>query len=162
MPLIFLVLTLIRFFDVDLPSKIRLPEFYQGESNVFSKEYKSGFLNFKDEKGRFTPDVTQIRSAEIVFVNQYDSLWGIDPKGAGRKSTRIRFKKWRRNYIGYIDQNGDKIVLMQLVNFRNNKDGLRHYSSWGKEFEIGLGGWYESNQSPLILVNITRSNLSIY
>jgi hypothetical protein len=162
MRLLFIITIASAIFQGVLPSRIFLGEFYNGEGYIFPENYVPQVIVLESAKARFTPDLSEVRSAEVLFLKNYDSARKADMRFSPQTSSKTNFRNWRRNYIGYIDDHGDKVVLIQLINFRKEKEALRNYDSWGKEFQVGFGDWFESNQSPLIAANITRSKLFIY
>jgi hypothetical protein len=89
------------------------------EGVIFSKDY-IGLMNSSEKK--FTPTAMEIDSAEIVLrqgikeinrnrPNQFDNCPVIHRK----------LEKYRRQYFGYIDSNGDKIIF---INCFWDKNGI--------------------------------------
>lgn len=89
------------------------------EGVIFSKDY-IGLMNSSDKK--FTPTAMEIDSAEIVLrqgiketnrnrPNQFDNCPVIHRK----------LEKYKRQYFGYIDSNGDKIIF---INCFWDKNGI--------------------------------------
>jgi hypothetical protein len=92
------------------------------EGVIFSKDY-IGIMNSSVNK--FTPTQTDIESAEIVLrkgiklinvsrPNQFDKCPVIDRK----------LGKYKRQYFGYIDTNGDKIIFINCFWDKNGFSGF--------------------------------------
>jgi len=52
-----------------------------------------------------------------------------------------------RQYLGYINDKEEKIILIQLVDFREDPHGLKELVD--KQFIIGWHGWFNSNISRM-------------
>jgi len=95
-------------------SIVNLPKFYKEKGIIFNEDYAVG-IDIKNLKNRFSPTVTDIERAEEIFSNRYNHLQGtsIDVKSS--------FCNWVRQYIGVVDSNGKRNIIVQLVN--NKKPG---------------------------------------
>lgn len=129
------------------------------EGVIFSKDYL-GLMNSSDNK--FTPTLTDIDSAEIVLrkgiksinlnrPNQFDNCPVIHRK----------LGKYKRQYFGYIDTNGDKTILINCFwdkkgfiekVFYNESDDLK----WKTEEKFVLDG---CSYYWKIKVNLTKKKL---
>lgn len=115
-------------------------------TGVLFKENGTCFLCLQDKK-RFTPTIEEIEKAELILkknlkcinqtrVNQVDNCPIIHKK----------LKSYRRQYFGYIDNNGDKIIYITFNWDRYTlRDRLRGYSrdeneNWKIEKEMVLDG----------------------
>lgn len=94
---------------------------YQGY--VFPKEYSSKLLDLNDLRERFTPSESDIEKAEAVLgaqikainkslLNQTGSCPVIDKN----------LSRYKRQYVGYINQNGDKIIWINFVGGKEIKN----------------------------------------
>lgn len=71
---------------------------------------------------RFTPTQQEINKAEIALQN---SLKIINKQLVNQSSTPVihkNLKKYKRQYFGYIDKNGDRILLINCFWSRNKYD----------------------------------------
>lgn len=143
--------------------------FSQTESSFIAKNYKTKnfdvaifpktYLEFLPEK-RFTPTKVEIDLAELELRSY---LKPINSKRINQISTPIihrKLKKYRRQYFGYIDKNGDEILLINsfwkessdkkeiwLNQFIRVLDGGSYY--WeikynitkGKLFDLAVNGY---------------------
>lgn len=50
-----------------------------------------------------------------------------------------------RQYIGYVDTNNNKILIINLLKDLGIKKNRHYYKNWEKEFIIGFGELYEKN-----------------
>jgi len=134
--------------------------FFNGESVVFTKDYKPHFL-LDNITGRFTPSTLELDSAEVIFKNRYN----FDLQGSKElyvepvKNVTKEYKNYRRQYIGWFNNEGQKVIFIQMLNFKNKKLAKKRFEGWEKEFEVGQGGWYESNRF-IFEVNLVTKKLS--
>lgn len=138
----------------------RNPYFFKGESIVFTSEYKSRIL-LKDMISRFTPSKEDLDSAENIFKKRYniDLQESKELYVAPVKNVTKEYKHYRRQYLGYINNKEEMVILIQMLNFNDKKMAKRKFEGWESEFEIGLGGWYEGNIF-IFEVNLTTNRLS--
>ena len=83
---------------------------------VFKDKYDPNIM-MSELKERFTPDTSDILSAEKIFLSQY-SL--IRPQENLNNETEVkqRFCKFVRQYVGYLDKNGEKNLIIHLIDSR--------------------------------------------
>ncbi|WP_343673617.1 hypothetical protein [Chitinophaga sp.] len=88
---------------------VELPGYYKEKGIIFNEEYLVG-IDMKDKKYRFTPTVEDIKNVEEIFIKQYNQVQqtNID--------TKDFFCHWVRQYVGFIDNNGKKNIILQLIN----------------------------------------------
>ena len=78
-----------------------------------------------------------------------------------RKRKRIMTDKVKfsdRQYLGYINSKGEKIILIQLVDFREDPHSLRKLVD--KQFISGWHGWFYSNISRMHF-NVDSDKLTV-
>ena len=81
------------------------------EGVIFSKDY-IGLLNNSDNK--FTPTLTEIDSAEIILrkgIKKINRYRPIDNCPVIHRN----LNKYKRQYFGFIDSNGDKIIYINCL-----------------------------------------------
>lgn len=115
-------------------------------TGVVFKENATCFLCLQDKK-RFTPTIEEIEKAELILKR---NLKTINQKRINQvhKCPIIHnhLKSYRRQYFGYIDKNGNKIIYVTFNwNRYNLLDRIRGYSkdesdNWKKEKEMVLDG----------------------
>ncbi len=98
---------------------------YQGY--VFPKEYSSNLMHLEDLKERFTPSDSDITKAEVTLIGQIKTINKSRLNQSG--SCPIidqNLPKYKRQYIGYINQNGDKVIWINFIGGKeiNNADRL--------------------------------------
>lgn len=143
------------------PQRIQLPEYYKGEGIIFPESY-SHSITLQHVKERMTPTKDQVKQAEQIFIEKYNSTMGNDPRVLGFKpveDVKNKFREYNRQYLGYIDQNGDKVILIQLLNFENRRKAKKNFPNWQNEFITGFGDFYERNVT-IFTVNISDKTLS--
>lgn len=97
---------------------------------------------------RFTPTIEQVNEAEKMLGEQIHILFQSDVRL--KYVDRIpnypkEFRKWNRQYFGYINSHGEKLVVIHLLNFTNKRKARSNFPSWNKEFIVGFGEFYEKN-----------------
>ncbi|ANQ48601.2 hypothetical protein MY04_1224 [Flammeovirga sp. MY04] len=156
-------------------------------SVIFSKDYQTNF-NREYLAQRFTPDSLTIDLVESKLEEQfvkaykryleaewktfeqnkesYDWKHLVKNKGQREKSlieaARKEQKKLdeiHRQYLGLINNKGEKIILIQLVDLRNDEYELKN--SLEKEWIVGFGDWFEENTSSFEYV-IDRDKLYFF
>ncbi|MBS3992966.1 MAG: hypothetical protein KGZ87_04540 [Bacteroidetes bacterium] len=153
--------SLLLFFIVSYsqtPEIITLPEFYCGKGVIFDKSDHiplDGYYYLK----QFTPSIEQIKRSEKIMYQDYYTFYvrlfekngqnisSINKKYKLPKKVKNKFKKYYRQYAGYINKDRDTIVFIRLMNFSNQKQANKHFRSWDKFIDFGFGDWYEKNQT---------------
>ncbi|PWG78245.1 hypothetical protein [Pararcticibacter amylolyticus] len=94
------------------------------EGYIFPKEYRSSLVHFDDVKERYTPikedvlRVEQLIKEQLVFINK-----PLINQGGNCPVIHKNLSKYARQYIGYFDQNNDKIIWVNFF-IRREKDQL--------------------------------------
>jgi len=136
--------------DNVLTSVIEPKEYYVGKGIIFHETYDPHIL-LKDAKKRFTPNDSLIIRSEKILLEQYSTVKQV-------KSAKF-LKKYNRQYIGYINTNGDKVVLIQLLKIKSQSKMNDKFLNWQNEYIVGFGTFYERNTERYI-VNIKQNLLS--
>jgi len=124
------------------------------EGVIFSKEY-IGLLNSAEKK--FTPSTNDIDLAEIILREGIKDINANKPNQVDNCPViHKRLNKYKRQYFGYFNKNGDKIIIMNCF-----WDEKRFYkepinNQWKTEEKIVLDGcsYYWS-----IKVNLNKKTL---
>lgn len=88
----------------------------QYEGHVFPKEYVSFFAQFEGQTGRFTPTEKEIEKAEQIIKSQLINInRPIINQGGECPIIHLNLPKYKRQYIGYVDINGDRILWMNFI-----------------------------------------------
>ena len=89
------------------------------EGVIFSKDYIDLLNNFEN---RYTPTINEIDSAEIILRKGIKGINKNRPNQIGNCPViQRKLRKYKRQYFGYIDNNGDKIIF---INCFWDKDGF--------------------------------------
>jgi len=158
--LLFLFISKSLFSQEIVDTIIRLPEFYKGYGVIFSENYIPP-VNMDDIIGRYTPSISEIRIAEEVLCENFNNLFMTNPQYINFtpiNNVKRHFKHWNRQYLAYIEKNGDKIIWIQLLNFSNKREEREGFTDWKKEFIFGFGDFYEEN-TRIHGVNLTKKIL---
>jgi hypothetical protein len=86
---------------------------------------------------RFTPSRTEVDQAEKTLVEDLEELNNplINQGGKYNPIIHKNLKKYNRQYFGYIDNNGDKILLINCFWKQKNR-----FENWTKERVMVLDG----------------------
>ncbi len=127
---------------------------------IFSKDVKYTVLDYDFDK-RYTPTIDDIIKAELIFYKKYN-LYAMQNKWIYYyeivPNVRKKFKRWNRQYIGYINKKGEKIIIMHLLNFNIKIIANKRFANWEKKIVIGTGRYYGRNMD-IYYINIDRVTL---
>lgn len=124
---------------------------------IWNKNY-TGYIfpaAYKDVNGvlgnneKFTPVEHEIDETEAALAKLYEQptiisghkLYG----GKALVDVTPGFSNYKRQYAGYINDKKQKIVCVNILNFRNKKEAEQHFRNWKHRFFIGFDGFYEHN-----------------
>ena len=74
------------------------------------------------------------------------------------KYRRQGLSNFDRQYFGYQNTNGEKILIINFINTDKGKEGKELKKSIDKDLVIGFGDWYEKNTFRLSY-NLTTNKL---
>jgi len=138
---IFLVLSLFSLGNIigqDTSSKTILINEKYFEGVIFPEDYKVHFNLGKEYlTKRFTPTPQDIQTFETGFIEQINNL----RNSFSVSDPRRFFKRHKRQYLGYINNKGDSVVLTQFVDRGTILSFKRRswFSGWKEHFIICLG-----------------------
>ena len=107
-----------------------LPEYYKEKGVFFNKDYVVG-IDMKQLQVRYTPTKKDLIKAEEIFSKKYNEFQ--------RKSinTKKFFCHWVRQYVGLIDSNRNKNIVVELIdNTKPRKLNRLLGKNWETEFVI--------------------------
>lgn len=111
---------------------IHLPAYYKEKGVIFSKDYLVG-IEMRKLQSRYTPTKEDIIRAEKIFSNKYNEVQ------KSNVDTKTFFCLWVRQYVGLIDINGNKNIIVQLIdNTRPRKVNRLLGKNWETVFVIML------------------------
>jgi hypothetical protein len=130
-----------------------LPQYYKERGILFSKDYDPHIV-IKNLKYRYTPTVEDIRDAELILVKKYDSLEN------STVDVKTFYSKWVRHYIGFVDSNDNKNIIVQLINNSNRKKVKKLLGdNWEDRF-IGMYSDSFYKISIILRININERSIS--
>ena len=133
--IIFLTCSVLKSCAQQVTSSFVKQKKYQGY--IFPKEYSSNLVHLEDLKERFTPSVSDIIKAEVALVNQIRDINKSRLNQSGSCPVIDQnLPKYKRQYIGYINQNGDKIIW---INFIGGKE-IKNADQLGRNIIVVLDG----------------------
>lgn len=132
---------------------VHLNDYFKEKGVIFSKDYIVG-INMRQLQSRYTPTMADVIKAEQIFSKKYNEVQrqNVDAKKF--------FCHWVRHYVGLIDNNGNKNIIMQLIdNTKPHKIKRLLGKGWEDIFIIMLAdSFYEV--SAIFRINIDTSNMS--
>lgn len=132
---------------------IYLPSYYKEEGVIFSKEYIAG-IEMDNLQSRYTPTKDDIIAAEEIFKNKFNDIRQTDI------DTKKKFCHWVRQYIGLVDTNGNKNIIVQLVdNTKPRKTNRLLGKNWETVFVVMLSDNFYSISTRL-RINIDTGEMS--
>jgi hypothetical protein len=157
--LIFLVGTIMNVQaqnNIDTTKKnnvVHLPEYYKEEGVIFSKDYVVG-IDMKGLKSRYTPTIDDIAKLEDIFAKKYNEI------GKTNVDTKIFFCRWVRQYVGLIDSNENKNIIVQLIdNTKPRKINKLLGTNWEDVFIIMLADSFYK-VSTIFRINIDTGDMT--
>lgn len=136
-------------------SKDSLSGFYEREGVIFDSSSTIYFYLPSNTNHRFTPTFGDIKDAENLFFNKFDSLRNIG-------NVKKYYRNYGRQYLGFITVTGNKCVLIQLLNFdipQKQIDAI--YKNFKTRFIIGAGDYFEQN-CLIVIVDLTNRRISLF
>lgn len=91
-----------------LPIEVEMSDQYRVDGYIFP--LNADLPKPLNTMSRYTPTIDEVRTAEKIFRSEYNKVTG-DATDPG-----VYYAKFVRQYVGYIAPNGEKKVLIQLVN----------------------------------------------
>ena len=128
--------------DDQQPNKsviIRIDSLYKYYGVIIdsSKDVPIKIEAFKD---RFTPDMKEVLNAETIFLQSYNEVNKASPARSNAKyivDVKKEFKKYNRQYVGYIDIHGNRNIIIQLFDYSKKRMVNRQIGdSWKSSFII--------------------------
>ena len=114
---------------------------FKGNAVVFKETYTPPIL-LPSNIERFSPSDDEIVLAESILLERYN----IDFEWSNKiKNVKKKYWKYNRQYLGYIDSQGNKKIIISLMNFKRKKEALKKFEGWEKTFVVGFGSYYETN-----------------
>ena len=143
---------------------IQIPDFYSGKGIIFSKDYKISFY-IEEASNRFTPNKDQIHRSEEILINGYNYALQNDKRVSSflvkSKNVKKELKSYYRQYIGYIDSQGNHKIIIHLLNFKCRRKAQKYFDNWKNEYIIGYGEYYEKNTKTFI-VSLDENKLDLF
>jgi len=162
-------------FGIQAQNQVRLPSFYNGCGILFTGKSKVNVsLNFGEF---FEPSIEDVKKAEqILYENLGDYLereflkvreeypltkedinkW---EKTIDNADTKKLYRNYNRQYAGFINEVGERLVYMRLLNFRSPEQSKKYFENWKEEIVVGFGDFYEEN-TRVFVINIDRNEIT--
>ena len=129
---------------------------FKGKAIVFKENYKPP-IKLPPNIEMFSPSDEEINLAELLIFERYDTDINWSKK---TKNVKKKYWKYNRQYLGYIDSQGNKKIVINLLNFKCKKKALEQFEGWEKGFFVGFGEYYEKNSLRLV-ADLTSKKISL-
>jgi hypothetical protein len=114
---------------------INLKEFYNTQGAIVPESDTSPFSTPKNVK-KFTPGIEEIIEAESILKNMLYMIIGYSEYYIPVLEKRIR--NLYRHYVGWENEDGDKIISIIMYDFTEVNDLIKHLSDWRKRILLSL------------------------
>jgi len=147
--------------DTSVSKVIKIDSLFKCYGVIFGNKYIAP-IEIQNVRERVTPTEEDVITAEQIFITQYNA---VNQASEGRKGTKLLddpkkyFAKFNRQYIGYIDNDGDLNLIIHLFDFSKKRKVKKYIGdSWTNKFVIVLA---ESLPFDIVTyrVNITQKKL---
>lgn len=121
---------------------------------LFTDTVKLTF-NVDSMSTRITPSVQDVSKANKILLENTERLtkiWGSSFKREAKKSCR--------QFVGYIDNEGAKHVLIFLLNTRA-RNANHYFKDWKIRPIVGFGDFYERNLK-ILNVNLNQEKIKVF
>lgn len=162
---------LVTFYsNLEVKAQIVIPcdstrEYYSPCGVIFTDSFQTDDINIPSVHKRYTPSIPEVLQAERVLFSRYKETLNKDSRVLGsRKGDDVKkiFWGYGRQYLGFLDSNDHKIVVIHLLNFEiSQQDKSRYYKNFTKTLIFGGGYFFELNMSTL-LADINVNSLKLY
>ena len=162
-------------FGIQAQSQVRLPSFYKGCGIIFTDKSK---VNVSLDLGDFfEPSVEDIKKSEQILCENLEDYLEIKfsrvreeypltkkdinkwKKTINNADTKKLYRSYNRQYAGFINKSGDRLVYMRLINFKSPKQAKKYFENWKEEIVVGFGDFYEEN-TRVFVINIDRNEIT--
>ena len=128
------------------------------EGVIFSKDFAFPFHKNESGDKRFTPTNEEIENAESILSKDISTINALQPNQGGDKGPVIHknLKNYIRQYYGYFNHCGDKIIFISCLLKGNYKVAPSVTPNWLKGAVLVLNGGSNYWQ---VQANISRSKL---
>lgn len=100
---------------------------------VFKENFKTNEID--KSFNRFTPTIIEVNQAELILNKEFLNKIKREIDG---KFIRKNLNNYKRQYLGYIDSNGDKIIFISFFLDKNIKKQDDQF--WREEYRIMFDG----------------------
>jgi hypothetical protein len=115
---------------------VRMPHYFSGYGTILKDTISSNnrYNGFKEISKHHVPGIREIEKAENLLDSQNLSVLGQKETGFFKK----RYKKYYRQYSGYMSGENDTIIVVNLLDFANKTKARRFFKSEWKYRNYGI------------------------
>lgn len=170
----FFLFVFVGSFCSQAQNLVRLPAFYNGIGVIFSEEDRVDLqLNLG---GFYEPSVEDVeKSEEILYGNllnymedKFSAIREKYPltqdevnewkKAIEETDTKRQYRNFNRQYVGFINGEGEKLIYLRLLNFSKSKQANKYFENWKDEIILGFGDFYEEN-TRVFVINLNQNQI---
>jgi hypothetical protein len=116
----------------------------KGKGKVFDKNYIPNFIELPNYHSGITLNQEELIKVENIISRNF----------------KKKYKKYWRQYLGYLNEKGEKYVFVHLEKFdRNTSENVYEY--WKNTVTIVNTGW-EENVTADYIINLQNAHLESY
>jgi len=126
-------------------------KYYDGV--IFPVSYKD-----TDPKIAFLPSANEIKESEISLAKIYNQVNLLGGKYFRNMIVDVspHFANYKRQYFGYVNDKGQRVVYINLLNFKNKEDVNKYLTNWKHKFIVGYDGFFEHSMAQFSYNLATR------
>jgi hypothetical protein len=146
--------------DTDL---IRIDSIYSECGVIFPASYNLS-IEISGLAKRFTPTIEEVKAAEQIFITQFENLDHSKsnfPNAFQITNAKDYFRKFIRQYIGYEDVQGNRNILIHLIDNRSPRKVRREIGANWKDKFIVIFAQPMPFQILIYRVNLSQRTLNI-
>jgi len=123
---------------------VQLPNLFENKGAIVPKDYQtaSEALYF----GRFTPCSEDIIGGEYILKANLSRLCksSSDDSSSCVKDLSSDYRNYNRFYIGYINKQNQKLLMIYLFNY-SSFEAKKRFCGWENDYSFGAGEFWEKN-----------------
>jgi len=131
---------------------------------VFTASYVPPIVLRDKGKSSFTPSEEDIKLAEKILIEKYNLDLPLDSRFTSfspLQNVQHFFKKYKRQYMGFLNLRDERIVVIHLLNFSRRKRAQNAFEGWTQGYFVGFGAFYEKNVRTYA-ANLEKYSLELF
>jgi hypothetical protein len=111
----------ILYPDANDSTIIKMQDYYDGYGKIYNRTSRNVLPSCAASV--FAPTGQELLSAERLMIKGYEGLLKSDDRLKSLRGTKYKehYYKYYRQYVGFIDTSGEKVIFIQLIKCCNGK-----------------------------------------